>query len=57
MAKKSSFAGEFPIFAVTTFILAIFWLLTESGVVSTSIPWLPVILIVVSIAWIVDFYS
>ena len=49
MAKKS-----FPTFAVIVLILSVIWMLRELNVVLWDIPWLPLILIIVSIGWIID---
>lgn len=49
MAKKS-----FPTFAIIVLVLSIIWLLYELKIVLWDIPWLPLILIIVSIGWIID---
>ncbi len=43
-------------FAVLVLLFAVVWLLEEVGVVAINIPWLPVILIVVAMGWIVNRY-
>tara|TARA_Y100000034_G_C6699001_1_gene308163 strand:- start:173 stop:331 length:159 start_codon:yes stop_codon:yes gene_type:complete len=47
---------KFPMFAVLVLLFAVVWLLEEVGVVAINIPWLPVILIVVAMGWIVNRY-
>ena len=47
----------FPTFAVIVFVLAVFWLLSEIGVITTGVPWLPVILVVISLGCIIDHYA
>jgi len=52
MAKK-----RFPTFAVIVLVLAIFWLLGDLNILNVNIPWIPVILIIVAVGWIVSHYS
>ena len=47
----------FPTFAVVILVLAILWILAETGVITAKIPWFPVILAVIAIGWIIDHYS
>lgn len=47
----------FPTFAVVILILAILWILSETQVITTKIPWFPVILGVIAIGWIIDHYT
>ncbi|MFH1589829.1 MAG: hypothetical protein ABIB43_04650 [archaeon] len=53
MAKKR----DFPTFATILLALAILWLLGDLGVLSVNIPWLPVILIIIAIGWIINNYT
>ncbi|MBU1246232.1 MAG: hypothetical protein KKH88_03805 [Nanoarchaeota archaeon] len=53
MAKK----GKFPTFAWIVLVLGILWLLGELGIFAASVPWLPIILIIVAIGWLVDRYK
>ena len=64
MAKQEGYwccwpssSRRFPTFAIIVFVLGTLWLLNELNVIATGIPWLPVILIVISLGWIVDHYS
>ena len=54
MAKKTK---ALPIFAIIVLLIGIFWLLTELGVISANIPWWPIILIVLGLNWIVEYYN
>ncbi|MFC1517836.1 hypothetical protein ACFL5G_04690 [Candidatus Margulisiibacteriota bacterium] len=54
MAKK---AKALPLFAIVVLLIGITWLLTEMGIISTNIPWWPVILILVGANWIYEYYS
>ncbi len=57
MAKKNSCCiGGFPTFAVIVLVLAVLWLLGDMGILGVNVPWLPVILIIVAIGWIVNQY-
>ena len=47
----------FPVFAVTVLILALFWILTEVGVLAIEVPWFPIIVAAIAVGWILSFYS
>jgi hypothetical protein len=47
---------KFPMFAVLVLIFTVVWLLEELGLYTLDLPWLPVILIVVALGWIVNRY-
>ena len=53
MAKKKSF----PTFAVIVFVLAILWILGETGVIVVNVPWFPVIIAIIALGWIVNNYK
>ena len=60
MARKRptcSFRSGFPTVATILLVLGILWLLNDLKVLTIDIPWWPVILIVIAIGWIVNFYS
>lgn len=60
MARKktrSCYGRGFPTLATIILVIGILWLLNELNVLTIDIPWWPVILIVVAIGWIVNFYS
>jgi len=46
----------FPTFAVIIFVLAVVWILQDTGLLSVHIPWFPVILAIIAFGWIVDSY-
>ena len=48
--------GKFPTFATIILVVGILWLLTDLKVLTADIPWLPIILIIVAIGWIVNTY-
>jgi uncharacterized membrane protein len=52
MARK-----KFPVLAVILLIFAVVWLMSDLGYWSIDIPWIPVILIVVAIGWIINRYT
>ena len=45
--------GGFPTFALVVLVIGILWLLNDLKIFSFEIPWLPVVLIVVAIGWII----
>ena len=49
---KKELKCKFPTFAVILLVLSLLWLLSEFGVITVSIPWIPVVLIVVAIGMI-----
>lgn len=51
MAKK-----RFPTLAVILLVFSLTWLLNELNVVNLDIPWIPTILSLIAIGWIVDRY-
>jgi hypothetical protein len=50
-------SGKFPTFASAVLVLGILWILSELKILTVEVPWFPVILVVVAIGWIVDFYA
>jgi len=54
MAKKKE---VFPAFAIGVFILAILWILGDLGVITIKIPWFPIIIGVVALGAIINFYA
>jgi hypothetical protein len=53
MAEKKGF----PTFAIIVLILALLWLLSETGILALNIPWIPLILVIVALGWIIDHYT
>ena len=54
--KDSCCSGRFPTFAVIVLLVGVAWLLSEWGIFTFNIPWIPVILIIVAIGWIIGHY-
>ena len=52
MARK-----KFPAFAVIVLLFALTWLLSDLGYFDLDIPWIPVIIAVVAIGWIINRYQ
>lgn len=48
---------RFPFLAVLLLIFALAWFLSEIGLITITIPWIPIILIVLAISMIVNRYS
>ncbi len=58
MAKQEkSIKKKFPAFAVILLVLALIWLLQELEYITTNVPWLPVIIIIVAIGMIINRYA
>lgn len=49
MARKG-----FPVLAVIVLVFSLVWLLNELEVISFTLPWFPVILIIISVGMIVN---
>jgi hypothetical protein len=49
--------GIFPTFALVVLLIGVFWLLNELNVLKVKIPWIPIIIIVVALGWIVDHFA
>jgi len=58
MFYLSCFGGNkrFPTFAVILLVLSGLWALNEIEVIKMEVPWIPIILIIVTIGWIIDYY-
>ncbi|MCR4327122.1 MAG: hypothetical protein NUV46_00905 [Nanoarchaeota archaeon] len=48
---------KFPILATILLIFAVFWLLNELEVLILNIPWIPIVLIIISIGLIFNRFS
>jgi|TARA_B100001971_G_C18127842_1_gene503074 hypothetical protein len=44
----------FPTFPVIILALGVWWLLSDLGIITVDVPWIPIILITIAIGWIVD---
>ncbi len=53
--EDSSKKGVFPIIPVIILATGILWLVSE--MLSIDIPWFPIVLIIVGVGWIIDFYK
>jgi hypothetical protein len=48
--------GSMLCLPIIILVIAVLWLLADLGVIALSVPWFPVILIVISLKWIVHSY-
>jgi len=48
---------KFPILAVILLVFSLTWLLNDLEVVSLDIPWIPTIISIIAIGWIVNRYT
>jgi hypothetical protein len=49
--------NKFPAFAIIVLLFALAWLLSDLGYIDLDIPWIPVIIAVIAVGWIVDKYK
>jgi len=49
--------GRFSTFAVAILVVGILWLLNDLNILAFEIPWVPVVLIVIALGWIIGHYS
>ena len=54
---KTKCCRGFPTFAVIVLVYGLIWFLSDIGIITVNIPWLPLILIIVATGWIVNHYS
>lgn len=45
---------KFPIFAAIVLVFAVVWLLKDLNILNINVPWIPIILIIISIGLIVN---
>ena len=41
--------GNFPTFAVILLVIGVLWLLSDLGVITVDVPWVPVVLIIIAL--------
>jgi len=56
MAKEKK-DGVFPTFALIVLFIGVFWLLNELNVLKVKVPWIPIVIIVVALGWIIDHFA
>jgi len=49
--------GVFPTFALIVLLIGVFWLLSDLNVLKVNVPWVPIVIIVVAIGWIIDHFT
>ena len=47
----------FPTFAVIVLVVAVIWFLSGLGYITLDIPWLPLIIGIIAIGWILNYYG
>jgi len=58
MAKENQEAKrKFPTLATILLVIGLVWFLNDTGILSITIPWIPLILIVVALGLIINHYS
>ncbi len=54
--EKSQKKEIFPTISIIILVTGILWLINELEILTIDIPWFPVVLIIIGIAGIVEFY-
>lgn len=59
MAKEySCLCGKgFPTFPILLLVIAVLWLLSELAIITIDLPWWPIILGIIALGWIFDYYG
>lgn len=47
---------KFPVFPIVVFLVAFFWLLNDLRILTVNIPWIPIVLLVLSVGWLVKWH-
>ena len=47
----------FPTFALILLVLGALWILNDIGIMTVKVPWFPVVLVIIALGWIVDYYK
>jgi hypothetical protein len=55
-SEKSPKKEIFPTISIIILVTGILWLINELEILTIDIPWFPVVLIIIGIAGIVEFY-
>jgi hypothetical protein len=55
--KEEKECGGFPTFALVVLLIGVFWLLNDLNILKVDVPWIPIVIIVVAIGWIVDHFA
>jgi len=48
--------GRFPILAVILLVFAVIWLLSDLKILTISLPWIPIVLIIIAVGMIFNRY-
>lgn len=48
---------RFPTFAVIVLVVAVLWFLNGLAVITVDIPWLPLVVGLIALGWIVNYYQ
>jgi hypothetical protein len=55
--EKSPKKETFPTIPVIILVTGILWLINELKILTINIPWFPVVLIIVGVAGLIEFYK
>ncbi len=53
----SNMQRSFPTFAFLILIAGVIWLLTELEILTIDVPWLPIVVIILALGWIINHYA
>ncbi|WP_321418096.1 hypothetical protein [uncultured Methanomethylovorans sp.] len=56
-SEKSPKKETFPTIPVIILVTGILWLINELNILTINIPWFPVVLIIVGVAGLIEFYK
>ncbi len=56
-SEKSPKKETFPTIPVIILVTGILWLINELKILTINIPWFPVVLIIVGVAGLIEFYK
>ncbi len=48
---------RFPTIIVLLALLAVLWLLSDMGILTVNVPWIPLALLVICIGWLINHYT
>jgi len=48
---------NFPTFAVIVLVAAALWFLSDLGYIGFDIPWLPLVVGLIALGWIINYYQ
>ena len=47
----------FPTFPAIVLVVAVLWFLSGLGVITVEVPWLPLVIGIIALGWIIGYYQ